>query len=173
MIHLNEWNIVTRLMLKRTLILTAFLAGLWLVLSGYLKGLLLLFGLASIALVALIASRMDVVDDEGHPYHLQPFRVLHYWGWLLIEIIKSNLDVSKRILLPSMPITPVLLWVHATQPSELGQVIYANSITLTPGTVSVDLKDDYIEVHALTRETADALRTGEMDRQVTALERHN
>lgn len=157
---------------KRTLVLIGFLAGLWLVLSGYLKGLLLLLGLASIALVVMVASRMDVVDDEGHPYHLQPFRVLRYWGWLLVEIIKANLDVSKRILLPSMPIEPVLLRVRASQPSELGQVIYANSITLTPGTVSVDLNDNDIEVHALTRKTAQALRTGEMDRHVMALEIH-
>lgn len=155
---------------KRTLVLTVFLAGLWLVLSGYLKGLLLMLGLASIVLVVIIASRMDVVDDEGHPYHLQPFRVLDYWGWLLVEIIKANIDVSKRILHPVMPIAPTLLRVRASQTSEVGQVIYANSITLTPGTVSVDLNEDYIEVHALTRETADALKTGEMDRRVTMLE---
>lgn len=155
---------------KRTLVLTAFLAGLWLVLSGSLKGLLLMLGLASIVLVVIIASRMDVVDDEGHPYHLQPLGVLHYWGWLLVEIIKSNLDVSKRILHPAMPIAPTLLRVRASQTSELGQVIYANSITLTPGTVSVDLKEGYIEVHALTRETAAALRAGEMDRRVALLE---
>lgn len=155
---------------KRTLVLIAFLAGLWLVLSGYLKGLLLLLGLASIALVVMVVSRMDVVDDEGHPYHLQPYRVLHYWVWLLVEMLKANIDVSKRILLPSMPIEPTLLRVRASQPSELGQVIYANSITLTPGTVSVDLRDNHIEVHALTRKTAQALRSGEMDRHVTALE---
>lgn len=155
---------------KRTLVLSAFLAALWLVLSGYLKGLLLMLGLASIALVVAIASRMDVVDHEGHPYHLHPLRVLHYWGWLLIEIVKSNLDVSKRILMPSMPIEPTLLRVQASQSTELGQVIYANSITLTPGTVSVDLRDNHIEVHALTRETANALRSGEMDRRVAVLE---
>jgi len=158
-------------MTKRTLVLLAFLAGLWLVLSGYFKGLLLMLGLASIALVVAIASRMDVVDHEGHPYHLQPLVVLRYWGWLLIEICKANIDISRRILTPSMPIAPELLRVRASQSTEVGQVIYANSITLTPGTVSIDLSDDYIEVHALTHETADTLRGGEMDRRVTAMEK--
>lgn len=157
-------------MAKRTLVLVAFLAALWLFLSGYLKGLLLILGLASVLLVALLALRMAIIDPEGHPYHLKPVRVLRYWGWLLVEIVKSNFDVSKRILLPSRPINPVLLRVHASQPSELGQVIYANSITLTPGTVSVDLADNHIAVHALTRETADNLRKGEMDRRITMLE---
>lgn len=157
-------------MTKRTLALVIFLAALWLLLSGYLKGLLLMFGVVSVLLVLGLAARMQVVDHEGHPYHLKPLQVLRYWGWLLVEIVKSNLDVSKRILLPSAPIDPELLRVRTSQSTGVGQVIYANSITLTPGTVSVDLEGQHIEVHALTRETADALRGGEMDRRVTALE---
>lgn len=157
-------------MTKRTLTLTVLLAALWLVLSGYLKPLLLQLGLASIVLVVAIAARMDVVDHEGHPYHLRIHRVFRYWGWLLIGIIKSNLDVTKRILSPSMPISPTLIRIPASQQTMVGQVIYANSITLTPGTVSIDIDDGMIEVHALTRETAETLRGGEMDRRIIALE---
>lgn len=157
-------------MTKRTLVLTLLLAILWLALSGYFKSLLLHLGLASVVLVVVLASRMDVVDHEGHPYHLRFHRVLHYWSWLLVEIIKSNLDVAKRILLPNMPISPTLIRVPASQQTKGGQVIYANSITLTPGTISIDIDDGMIEVHALTRETAETLRGGEMDRRITALE---
>lgn len=157
-------------MSKRTLALTTLLAALWLLLSGYLKSLLLMLGVVSVALVLLLASRMDVVDHEGHPYHLRVHRVFQYWGWLLIEIIKSNLDVVKRILSPSMPISPTLIRVPASQQTKVGQVIYANSITLTPGTISIDIDDGMIEVHALTRETAETLRSGEMDRRITAME---
>lgn len=158
---------------RRTLILLLNVAALWLVLSGYLKLLLLGLGLASVALVIAIAERMNVVDHEGHPYHLHGLRVLKYWAWLLIEIAKANLDVARRIIAPSLRISPTLLRIPTSQSTELGLVIYANSITLTPGTVSIDLDGPYIEVHALSQEAAEGLKTGEMDRRVTELEVHN
>ncbi len=71
---------------------------------------------------------------------------------------------------PSLPINPCLFRVEATQREELGKVIYANSITLTPGTVTVDIDGDELVVHALSDSTKDDLETGEMDRRVTALE---
>lgn len=159
-------------MTKRTLVLAAILAALWLLLSGYFKPLLLGLGAVSIGLVVIIAARMDVVDHEGHPYHhLRSTKILQYWGWLIAEITKSNLDVAKHIIFGSAaPISPTIFRIPTTQGGELGRVIYANSITLTPGTVSVDVGDDYIEVHALTEASANALRSGEMDRRITALE---
>jgi len=149
--------------------LGAVLFGLWLLLSGHYTPLLLGFGAASCALVVLISARMDVVDREGHPIHLGP-RALTYWPWLLVEIVKANIDVAKRIVDPKLPISPTMLRVKASQKTEVGRVIYANSITLTPGTVSVELEGDMIEVHALTVEGAEALQEGEMDRRVTAME---
>lgn len=149
--------------------LGAVLFGLWLLLSGHYTPLLLGFGVASCALVVLISARMDVVDREGHPIHLGP-RALTYWPWLFVEIVKANIDVAKRIVDPKLPISPTMLRVKASQKTEVGRVIYANSITLTPGTVSVELEGDMIEVHALTVEGAEALREGEMDRRVTAME---
>lgn len=171
MIEIKQILIVTRFMTKRTLVLAALLAALWLLLSGYFKPLLLGLGAVSIGLVMIIAARMDVVDHEGHPYHhLRSTKILQYWGWLIVEITKSNLDVAKRIMLGSSAISPIMLRVPTTQATEVARVIYANSITLTPGTVSVDVADDYIEVHALTEATANALRAGEMDRRITDLE---
>ena len=69
-----------------------------------------------------------------------------------------------------MPIAPRVFRVKTSQRTELGQVIYANSITLTPGTVSINLFDDEIEVHALTVAGAAGLEEGTMDRRVTELE---
>jgi multicomponent Na+:H+ antiporter subunit E len=149
--------------------LVGVLFGMWLLLSGHFEPLLLGFGAASCLLVVLIAYRMDVVDREGHPTHIW-HRALLYWPWLLLEIAKSNFAVARLILHPNLPISPVLLQVSASQKTDLGQVIYANSITLTPGTVSVELEDGKILVHALTEEGATALETGEMDRRVVALE---
>jgi len=145
------------------------LALIWLGLSGFFEPLLLSFGLISCVGVVLIAHRMDVIDHEGHPIHLG-WRILAYWVWLIWEIVKSNIDVARRILNPALPIAPCLIRVKATQGSELGHVIFANSITLTPGTVSIVVEDRTVLVHAIARELADDLQTGEMDRRVTAVE---
>ncbi len=141
----------------------------WLLLSGYFEPLLLAFGVASCLAVVWIAHRMDVIDREGHPIHLGP-RALVYWIWLVAEIIKANIDVAKRIVDAKLPIQPNLFWTKASQKSELGQVIYANSITLTPGTISMRVTGGSILVHALTREAAEGVEQGDMDRRVSALE---
>ena len=146
------------------------LCGLWLLLSGVFQWLLLTLGLISCAGVVAIAMRMDVVDHEGHPVHLRFAQLAAYWVWLLWEIIKANLDVARLILSPNLRISPTMVHVQSTQHSELGQVIYANSITLTPGTVSMSLDTGSVEVHALTEQAAHTLMQGEMDRRVTAVE---
>ena len=93
-----------------------------------------------------------------------------YWLWLLKAIVLANIDVCRRILTRDMPISPRVIKVRCTQKRDLGRVIYANSITLTPGTVSINVDRDIIEVHALTAQSAAALETGEMDRRVTLIE---
>lgn len=143
--------------------------ALWLALSGQYVPLFLGFGVASCVLIVLIAGRLDVVDHEAVPLHLS-FGYFNYIAWLGKEIVKSNWDVAKIVLSPSLPINPTWVWVPATQKSDVGKVIYANSITLTPGTVSVEIEDDLILVHAITREAADGLLTGDMDRRVDAIE---
>lgn len=148
--------------------LAAFLAALWLLLSGHYEPLLLGFGIVSCVVVVIISLRMDVVDREGHPIHLGT-RVLTYIPWLLLEIAKSNIEVARRILDPRAPISPTRIRVKASQRSALGQTIYANSITLTPGTISMMIEDGYIDVHALTEEGAAGLAAGEMDRRVSAM----
>ena len=144
------------------------LFGVWLLLSGIFEPLLLGLGVQSCVIVVLIANRMDLIDHEGHPIHLG-WRILTYWVWLTGEIVKASLDVARRILDPKLPIHPLLVRVKASQASELGQVIYANSITLTPGTVSMRVAGGEILVHAIARAVAEDLERGEMDRRVTAV----
>ena len=155
--------------LVRAVSLSVVLYVLWLLLSGHYEPLLLVLGALSCVFVAWIAYRMDVADREGHPIHLT-WRSLVYWPWLFWEIVKANLEVARLILAPRLAISPTVIKVKASQPDELGHVIYANSITLTPGTVSIDVRDATIEVHAITREMAEGLQTGEMDRRVTRME---
>jgi len=150
--------------------LAGFLLLLWLLLSGHFSDPLLLgLGVVSVLLVVFIARRKDVSDPEGHPIHLM-FRAVLYWPWLLKEIVVANIDVAKAILKTPMAIEPTVFTVTGSQKSELGRVIYANSITLTPGTVTVDLDDDRLTVHALTRAGLEGVESGEMDRRVAWLE---
>ena len=144
------------------------LFALWLLLSGIFEPLLLALGVASSAIVVYIAHRMDVIDHEGHPSHLT-WRTLLYFPWLVWEIVKANIDVARAIARPSMAIDLRLLDIEAGQKDDLGRVIYANSITLTPGTVTIATEGSAFTVHALTRGSAEGLESGDMDRRVTAM----
>lgn len=145
------------------------LAIVWLLLSGHYTSLLLGAGVVCCLLVVYIANRMEVVDHESQPIHMS-WRLPFYWVWLGIEVVKSNIDVARRILDPSLPIDPQFFEVDASQKTPLGLVIYANSITLTPGTVSTDVNMGRIQVHALSRDGMEGVQEGTMDRKVTALE---
>ena len=155
--------------MKYRIALSLVLGAVWLTWSGIFEPLLLSLGLVSVVIVLFLAQRMKLIDAEGVPIELS-LRALLYAPWLMLEIFKSNIDVARRILSPSLPISPRMLRVKATQRGDLGQVIYANSITLTPGTVSVEMEGSEITVHALTREAAEGLLAGEMDRRVTRVE---
>jgi multicomponent Na+:H+ antiporter subunit E len=155
--------------LKYTISLTLVLFGVWMLWSGHTTPLLIAFGILSCLLVVAIVRRMGIVDRESVPVELTP-RALLYLPWLLWEIVKANIHVARRILDPRLPISPRIIKVKAGQRHDIARVIYANSITLTPGTVSIDMEGDEITVHALTEEAARGVQTGEMDRRVSRLE---
>lgn len=143
--------------------------ALWVLLSGHFEPLLLGLGLASTLLTVMLAGRMGLVDQESYPFALL-IRLVRYHGFLAREVFLANLDVAQRILLPSKSISPRLIEVEVPQRTDLGRVIYANSITVTPGTVSVRLDKDQVLVHALSREGAEDLCTGRMARAVPELD---
>lgn len=149
--------------------LVATLFAFWLLLSGMYTPFLLAAGLGASIAVALLAWRMEVADREGHPIHLAA-GALTYWPWLLKEIAVSGWQVSKIILDPRLPISPSLVRFRPSQESTVGLVTHANSITLTPGTITVEAGHDEFLVHALTREGARAVVGSEMDRRVRRLE---
>lgn len=155
--------------MRHTINLSLFLAAFWLLNSGHYSVLMLFLGALSVALVLYIAHRMDVVDHESQPLHIT-LKLPGFYAWLVKEIILANLLVVKHIWLGNKSISPTLMTIKASQKTDLGKVIYANSITLTPGTVTVDLDGDQFMVHALLRESIEDLQAGEMDRRVTRLE---
>lgn len=156
----------------RLRVLSAFVALylFWILLSGYFTPFLLAAGAGSALAVLLFSHRMDIIDHEGHPLGVGWRALLRYWPWLAWEIIKSAWDVSRRVLHPALPISPTVEHFRPTQTTPMGLVIHANSITLTPGTISLAVGRDEFIVHALTREGAAGLAGSEMDRRCTELE---
>lgn len=145
------------------------LSALWLLLSGFFEPLLLSLGLISVLLCVYLAHRMDVVDHETVPLHIS-YGVLSYLVWLTIEVAKANWAVTKVILSPKMALDQRFITVPTTQSDDLGRVIYANSITLTPGTITVEIEPGSFLVHALTEDAADMDALADMGARVTAIE---
>jgi len=155
--------------MRHSISLSLTLAAFWLLNSGHYTPLILLLGLASIALVLVISHRMDVVDHESQPIYLTQ-NIFYYYPWLIKEIIHANITVVKHIWLGSNSISPTLQTIKISQKTDMGKVIYANSISLIPGTVAIDLIDDEIIVHALITKDIESLMSGEMDRRISQLE---
>lgn len=156
--------------LKHAISMFLLLLASWLVWSGHWKPLILGLGVFSCLLVLAITLRMEIVDHEVYLYQLG-WRPLVYAPWLLWQILKANFDVILAILAPGKyPIRRRLIHVPSSQKTAVGQVGYGNSITLTPGTLTLDVREHEVLVHALTETSADDLLTGEMDRRATWLE---
>ena len=150
---------------------TILLCIFWISLSGYLTPLMLGLGFASVALTVFLAKRMKLIDNESYPSHI--FSQLPiFFIFLLNKIVKANIDVVKRIMTPSS-INPQLIDIPLPQKSDLGRVIYANSITLTPGTVSVALSKDTLTIHALTKEAAEDITEGNMAKNIPDSAKNN
>ena len=147
---------------------TAITAGsiflLWFLLSGHTEPLLLTLGVLSTLITVYLSRRMNLLDHESYPFHLSR-RLFGYVFFLAKEIVLANIDVLVRILKPQT-ISPQVFTVPVSKKTSLSQVIYANSITLTPGTVTLELKDDRLTIHALSEEAAEDLKTGRMAMRV-------
>ena len=157
--------------MKYSVSLTILLAVLWLAISGVYKLPLFVLGAASIAIVVWLSRRMDVVGVEHNPV-LYSWRLPVYWLWLLKEIAKTNLEVARAALAPRSWVRPRIVKVPVQLGSAVAKVTYANSLTLTPGTVTLLLEEDCLEAHALLESSAAGLESGAMERKVAWLEQH-
>lgn len=166
---------------KHAASLTVALMGIWLAWSGIYEPLLIGFGVVSVLISVYVTATLASLDNEGQPLHWS-VKMLWYVPWLLKEIIIANIDVMKKVISPSLNdeanavISPTWVKVAAPQQSRLARSLFANSITLTPGTVSVDAGEGYIWVHALSKEGAESLLGedgGEMGRMATKMEGEN
>ena len=149
--------------------LAGFLFFFWLILSGHYTPFLVMAGAVSAALCVLAMVRVRVADAEAYPMELL-WGAVTYFPWLIREIAKSAWAVTKIILHPRLPISPTMTVVRASQNTSAGIATYANSITLTPGTITVGVNGKELVVHALTVGGALDLEGGGMDRRVSRFE---
>jgi multicomponent Na+:H+ antiporter subunit E len=149
-------------MTKWTILLSTF----WLLLSGYIQPLLLGFGAVSVIVVLFVLKRMDDVDQEKQEIGTG-LRLMCYLPWLTWQIISSSLQVTKLIWGSADKVSPSLAIIKADSIPPHRRALYANSITLTPGTLSVDLVDDEITVHALQKSSIEELEQRAMEKKIT------
>jgi multicomponent Na+:H+ antiporter subunit E len=153
--------------MAKPIALGAALFVFWLVLSGHYTPFLLAMGLVSTGLAVYVAARMGLIDAETVPTQLK-LSLLIYWLWLAWEIVKANRDVARIILARHMSLGQQFVLVPTSQTTEMGRVIFANSITLTPGTVTVETAENALLVHALTGAFVPSLP--DMDRRASIVE---
>ena len=155
--------------MNRAVWLWGILFAIWVLLSWHFTPLLIAFGVATCTIAVLVGLRIETVDRESVPVHLVP-RALLYVPWLVWEIFKSNVRVARIILAPRLRVDPSIVHFRASQKTDLGRFIYANSITLTPGTVTTGIVGDDFEVHAIVHSEIDGSEENDMNRRVAVLE---
>ncbi|KAF5422324.1 MAG: multicomponent Na+:H+ antiporter subunit E [Candidatus Methanocomedens sp.] len=156
-----------RMKFTKFLALFVLLFSFWLLLSTKFEGWFhLFFGLLSTALVTLFTYDMVFVNEDRGNNIKKLFRFALYLPWILYQIILANVDVAKRVLDPKMPIDPDMITFKSVLKTDLSKTTLANSITLTPGTVTIDIDDDTFLIHAIAKEPADDLLEGTMEKKV-------
>jgi multicomponent Na+:H+ antiporter subunit E len=154
--------------LARMAVLAVLLAVSWLLWSGLFKPLLLALGAFSCLLVLYLARRMHLFEHDVLSLRYTG-RLVRFWGWLAREVIRSSLEVTRVVLSPRLPISPTVAEFDSRCEHPVDRTILGNSITLTPGTLTLRINDRHFIVHALTADGAQDVTDGEMDRRVSAL----
>lgn len=158
----------------RAVVLFVTLFAFYLSLSGQIhNNFLLIIGGVACLVTTLVSVRMGNVDDEGVPVDRWP-RTFLYIPWLMWEIFKANIDVAKQVWFPKRyPIDPRMIEVRHGLKTGYGVATFANSITLTPGTVTVETDregEPIFLVHALSAGPAQDLLEGGMHEMVAWVE---
>lgn len=156
-------------MTARTVTLALMLFLFWLAMSGHYTGFLITSGAVASVLIVLVTRRKQSLDEESVPLEVV-FGIFTYWPWLFWEIVKSSISVARIILQPRMQISPTMTVVDTRLKTAIGVATYANSITLTPGTVTCGVKGDRLTVYALVRGGALDIESGGMEDQVVRFE---
>ncbi len=170
---LEESNVPPRRGYRGIVFQVILLMAIWLILSGHYDFLHIFYGVVSVAAVVWLNLRLDPLPlancEPCGTTRINVPRLVIYLVWLLWQIIKSGFYVAYLVLHPKMPIQPALVRFDCILPNVLAKVILGNSITLTPGTLTTDIREDRFIVHSLTRSTGDDVLSGDMNGRVARL----
>ena len=142
----------------------------WIFLSGEFSFILLLSGIISSLLVSYISHDLLIGNGDMKLGFIRTIRFIRFLPWLLWQIVLANIDLALRTLHPKMPINPILINIKNNLKTDLGMVILANSITLTPGTVTIDVNENEFLIHVISEKAAQSLISGEMQARVKKIE---
>lgn len=152
----------------RGIALGLILAAYWMALSFQTAPLLVAFGVVSVVAVTTVCVRNDVfITDWSVPRLVSV--LFTYLPWLLVQVVIANLKVIRIVCSPDLPIDPQMVEIPSKLKTPTGRAVYGNSITMTPGTVTIGTGETYL-IHALTSSDAEGLRNGDMHDRVLALE---
>lgn len=142
----------------------------WALLSGqFHNSFLIAAGVLCITFIVWMSRRMGILDDEGVPARFYP-RALAYLPWLAWQVVLANWDVFKRVWSPRLAIDPRMTRIAYSTRHPFVTTTYANSITLTPGTVTVLVDDTHMLIHCIAQEAEDDVASGNMERHCKRLE---
>ncbi len=145
----------------------------WMLLSGEFSLILILSGIISSLLVSYWSHDLLIGNADIRLEATRIVRFLKYLPWLLWQIILSNIELVYLTLHPRMPIDPRMIGFKNEFKTNMAKVTLANSITLTPGTVTIEVNNDEFIVHAISEESAKSLISGEMQARVMKIEGEN
>ena len=144
---------------------------LWLLMSGLYKTLIIFFGAVSVLLVTIVINRMSAEDGYELKLSFNLIKTIQYFAWLMLEVVKSNWVVLKIILSRQVKINQNFLEISAAQQDDLARVIFANSITLTPGTVTIETENKTFLVHTLNLTDSTKTDLNTMNERVAQIEK--
>ncbi|MDJ0908781.1 MAG: Na+/H+ antiporter subunit E [Woeseiaceae bacterium] len=154
--------------LGRLILLALLLVAAWLLWSGLYKPLLLILGAVSCVLTLWVVKRMGYFDADVFAFRYN-IRLMGFWGWLGAEIVRSSIAVARHVLSPTLKVEPRVVRLDVSHLEPVDQALLGNSITLTPGTLSLDVDQGELLVHALDVDGAQGLIDGEMQKRVEDL----
>jgi len=169
----NTAELMGRISVLSLLLSFLSLMAFWLIMSGFFDILHISYGIVSVAVVLAVNFKLKThrffEDEMDDLLHLRFGNVIVYIPWILLQILKSGFHVAFIILRPSTPVQPALLKFRVDLPSAHAKMILGNSITLTPGTLTIDIKGNEFTVHALSETSYAGIVNDAMPRKVRGL----
>ncbi len=142
----------------------------WILLSGEFTFILITSGVIASLIVAYLSHDIFIGKADFKTETGRVFRFIVYVPWLLWEIVLANVEIACLVLSPKSLVDPQIVRLKPDLKTDLGIVTLANSITLTPGTVTIEANREEFVIHAIWQKSAEGIISGEMQQKVKWIE---